>query len=230
MAYWQFARFRAADRAMIVQLSLENDLFQSVKTPWNAASRATSIAMNKAVENEMPLHTILTIRDNGYQCAQYILKEKFLMPGPPACDVLVFQHKYIPEILVFAPTRSLNTEVQILKFNPNVDDEARVLFTVVPFGADFELMVDTSKAVRFVRDLVLHQLRVAHLRFTQPELGTNVTIKIFHPDGSELPDKCDVTLKGLLHGKRSISNAPAAPACPSVDGDDTDSPPWQLVG
>ena len=130
MSYWQFARVKAADREITVQLSLQNSLFQSLKT-WNAASRATSTAMNNVVENDILLHSTVNIRDNGYKCVQYFLKERISMPGPPACTILVFEHKFIPELLVFAPTRSLHTEVHILNPRVDVDDTVGVKCKVI---------------------------------------------------------------------------------------------------
>ena len=215
----------------MVQLSLRNRLFQSLKA-WNAASRATSTAMNNVVENDMLLHSSVNIRDNGYKCVQYFLKEKISMPGPPACTILLFEHKYIPELLVFAPTRSLHTEVRIMnpRVHVDVDDTVAAKCKVIAFEARFDLNVDTNKSARFLRDLVLHHLRVAPLCFSQPELGTNVVIDIFQPDGSKIFDRFDErTLKAMLDA--------VVPVCRGivriVDGHaveaDPDSP-WQLVG
>lgn len=224
MSYWQFARVKAADREITVQLSLQNSLFQSLKT-WNAASRATSTAMNNVVENDILLHSTVNIRDNGYKCVQYFLKERISMPGPPACTILVFEHKFIPELLVFAPTRSLHTEVHILNPRVDVDDTVGVKCKVIAFEASFEFDVDTNKSPRFLRDLVLHHLRVAPLCFSQPELGTNVVIDIFHPNGSQILSRCDErTLKAMLYAAvpRGMVDGHAVQA-------DPDSP-WEFVG
>ena len=236
MSFWQFARVKAVDREIMVQLSSENRLFQSLKV-WNTASRATSTSMNNIVEKDMLLHSSVNIRDNGYQCVQYWLREKVLMPGPPACTILLLENKYIPELLVFAPTRSLHTEVRIV--NPghgpgpgvnvaNVDlvGTVPVMCTVIACEASFELNVDIKKSARFLRDLVLHHLRISPWCFSQPELGTNVVIDIFQPDGSQL-DRGDVrTLKAILDVAGPVFHG-------IVDGHageaDPDSP-WQFVG
>ena len=101
-----------------------------------------------------------------------------------------------------------------------------VMCTVIACEASFELNVDIKKSARFLRDLVLHHLRISPWCFSQPELGTNVVIDIFQPDGSQL-DRGDVrTLKAILDVAGPVFHG-------IVDGHageaDPDSP-WQFVG
>ena len=53
--------------------------------------------MNNPVANDVLLHLTVAVRNNGYQCVQYLLKGGLLMPGPRISDLLLFERKYVLE-------------------------------------------------------------------------------------------------------------------------------------